>query len=94
MDQAGVWLTPSRVICRTSRPSRVIVNTCERPARDEELAAGFLFSEAIVTSAPALIERIPCPGAGNNVLNVTLAVDASAPCLDPDCGVEGCGGAE
>lgn len=26
------------------------------------------------------------------LLNVTLAVDASAPCLDPNCGVEGCGG--
>ncbi len=26
------------------------------------------------------------------LVNVTLAVDASAPCLDPHCGVEGCGG--
>ncbi len=28
----------------------------------------------------------------NNLLKVTLTVDASAPCLDPYCGVEGCGG--
>src|SRR5262245_38916614 len=42
------------------------------PVNDEELAAGFLYSEGIIKEAPAKIERIPCPGAGNNVLNVTL----------------------
>ena len=28
----------------------------------------------------------------NHLLSVTFAVDASAPCLDPHCGVEGCEG--
>lgn len=53
-----------------NKPISVVMRT---PGNDEELAVGFLFSEAIITSAPAAIDRIPCPGAGNNVLNVTLA---------------------
>lgn len=52
-----------------NKPISVVMRT---PGNDEELATGFLFSEAIITRAPAAIERIPCPGAGNNVLNVTL----------------------
>ena len=60
-----------------NQPISVVMRT---PGNDEELAAGFLYSEAIIKTAPLKIERIPCPGAGDNVLNVTLAEDHK---LDP-----------
>src|SRR5438046_475466 len=60
-----------------NHPISVVMRT---PGNDEELAAGFLFSEGIIRSSPKNIARIPCPGAGDNVLNVTLPDDQK---LDP-----------
>jgi FdhD protein len=54
---------------------RNIAVTMRTPGHDQELAAGFLFTEGIIAQRRELIELAPCQGAGSpeNTLNAFLA---------------------
>jgi FdhD protein len=61
---------------------RAITVTMRTPGEDEDLAAGFLFTEGIIRSRGDILQMQPCTqlsedGRENNVLNVLLAPDVA-----------------
>jgi FdhD protein len=53
--------------------------TMRTPGHDRELAAGFLLSEGVITSASGLFDIVQCPGdSSGNVLDVLLKDPAAA----------------
>src|SRR5438270_1664051 len=58
--------------------NRAVSVTMRTPGHDEELAAGFLLTEGIISNRPDLIRIEPCAhDRGGNVVNAILSVETS-----------------